>query len=323
LTGEQCRLKAKAQPLVSILINNYNYASFLNQAIDSALAQTYENLEVIVVDDGSTDSSREVIAQYGNRIVPVIRNNGGQASAFNAGFAASRGDVICFLDSDDLFLPDKVGSVVKVFQDNPQAGWCFDRVREFDDKTGHRYPPPADCMSGRWDVRGMIAAGTAPFIPTATSGLSFRRSQLALILPMPEIIRITSDGYMKLVALGLAAGWMISQELSLQRIHGENAYTRRRRGRNHIMGLTGLLTGICLYEKVPAMRRLAITMFSRGLGMCWIYSASKSDYRQCSWTFLRQMTLLTKAQIFLKATLCSARLLLYRSRRDCILANES
>ncbi len=83
-------------PLVSILINNYNYARFLDEAIASALNQTYGAVEVIVVDDGSTDNSRSVVASYGNRVRLIAKGNGGQASAFNSGFAASSGDVICF-----------------------------------------------------------------------------------------------------------------------------------------------------------------------------------------------------------------------------------
>src|SRR3954451_20463787 len=96
------------RPLVSIVIDNYNYARFLPEAIESALAQTYPDTEVIVVDDGSTDDSREIIASYGSRVRPVLKTNGGQASAFNAGFAASRGDVVLFLDSDDTLFPEAV-----------------------------------------------------------------------------------------------------------------------------------------------------------------------------------------------------------------------
>ena len=100
------------RPLVSILINNFNYGRFLREAVDSALRQTYTNTEVIVVDDGSTDDSRQIIAGYGSRIVPVLKQNGGQASAFNAGFAVSRGEIICFLDSDDFFAPNKAETIV-------------------------------------------------------------------------------------------------------------------------------------------------------------------------------------------------------------------
>ena len=101
-----------ANPLVSILINNYNYAEFLTQAIDSAIAQTYAPTEIIVVDDGSIDHSRQIIAGYGERIVPVLKQNAGQASAFNAGVARSRGDILCFLDSDDYFARNKVAEIV-------------------------------------------------------------------------------------------------------------------------------------------------------------------------------------------------------------------
>ena len=97
-------MEVALKPLVSVIINNYNYGRFVADAIDSALTQTYSNCEVIVVDDGSQDNSREVIARFGDRVRTVLKSNGGQSSAFNAGFAESSGGVICFLDSDDVFL---------------------------------------------------------------------------------------------------------------------------------------------------------------------------------------------------------------------------
>ena len=102
-------------PLVSVIINNYNYGHFLGEAIDSVLNQTYPNIEIVVVDDGSTDNSREIISSYQEKIISVLKENGGQASAFNAGFAASRGDIIFMLDSDDIFVPEKVAEVVNIF----------------------------------------------------------------------------------------------------------------------------------------------------------------------------------------------------------------
>jgi len=112
-------------PLVSIVITSYNYGRFLGAAIDGALNQTYPAVEVLVVDDGSTDDSREVIASYGNQILPVLKENGGEASAFNAGTATSKGSIVCFLDSDDVFVPEKVARVVEVFAQHPQIGSCF------------------------------------------------------------------------------------------------------------------------------------------------------------------------------------------------------
>src|SRR5215813_915060 len=105
-----------ADPLISILINNYNYAQFLREAIDSALAQSYPHIEIVVVDDGSTDGSREVISSYGSALTVVFKENGGQASAFNAGVTASRGDILCFLDSDDYFHPNKIARIAEVYR---------------------------------------------------------------------------------------------------------------------------------------------------------------------------------------------------------------
>ena len=101
-------------PLVSIIICNYNYERYLRCAIDSALAQTYGHVEVIVVDDGSTDASRAVIDDYAatGAVKAIYQANGGQFAAYNAGFAASCGEVVLFLDADDAYLPEAVRTAV-------------------------------------------------------------------------------------------------------------------------------------------------------------------------------------------------------------------
>jgi glycosyltransferase involved in cell wall biosynthesis len=90
---------------VSIVIVNHNHARFLPQAIDSALAQTYADTEVIVIDDGSTDESSEVIRSYGDLVIPVLKSNAGQASCYSRGLEISRGDLVLYLDADDYLLP--------------------------------------------------------------------------------------------------------------------------------------------------------------------------------------------------------------------------
>src|SRR3979409_485406 len=104
-----------SMPLASILINNYNYARFLDKAIDSALSQNYPTKEIIVVDDGSTDNSGEIISGYGDRIIPLFKENGGQAPEFSAGVANCQGAILCFLDSDDFVHPDKLERVAAAF----------------------------------------------------------------------------------------------------------------------------------------------------------------------------------------------------------------
>jgi glycosyltransferase involved in cell wall biosynthesis len=298
------------RPMVSILINNYNYANFVGEAIDSALAQTYPNVEVVVVDDGSTDNSREVIAGYSDRIRAVLKQNGGQATAYNAGFAASKGDVICLLDSDDLFKPEKVARVVETLEGDPNLGWCFDVVRQFNGKTGERYPWSTTHERGRWDMRALTSAGKPPLVPTASSGLSFRRKTIGQIFPMPELMRITtgssSDAYIKWIALALDEGWMFDEELTLMRVHANNAYTMRRAAdRKRLGGQIELFTGICLYEQWPILQRLALKVFSRGLGVHWATGGLESGYKQRVRSFVRNLTLPQRSEVFLRATIWS------------------
>ena len=106
-------------PLFSIIINNYNYARFLGTAIESCLAQDQASVETIVVDDGSTDDARAVIERFGDRVRPLFKTNGGQASAFNAGFAVSRGKYVLFLDADDSLRADAARRFTAVFESEP------------------------------------------------------------------------------------------------------------------------------------------------------------------------------------------------------------
>jgi glycosyltransferase involved in cell wall biosynthesis len=295
-----------SKPLVSILINNYNYGRFINDAIESALAQTYQHIEIVVVDDGSTDNSLEVIARYADRVRLLEKENGGQASAFNAGFASSMGEIICFLDSDDLFAPEKVNRIVEIFDRQPQAGWCFNRLRIFGDGIGDSPRIQLRSRFGELDGRRATASGKPPFLPTATSGMSFRRDTLARILPMSELIRITSDNYIKFVALALTKGWMDSQELSLQRIHGDNAYTNRQAGKRRVFGRTGLLTGICLHEQFPILQPLGRAIFCNGLGTLWASGGIDPDCTQLVDSFLGSFALTTRSAMRLRAACTSA-----------------
>ncbi len=103
-------------PLVSVIIPTYNRATTVGLSIDSALAQTYRPLEIIVVDDGSTDATHDTLLSYGDRIRPIRRENGGPSAARNTGAAAASGEIIAFLDSDDLWIPDKIERQVRLMQ---------------------------------------------------------------------------------------------------------------------------------------------------------------------------------------------------------------
>jgi len=117
---------------ISVVIPSYNYARFVREAIDSALAQTYPPLEVIVVDDGSTDATPEVLASYGDRIRVIRQRNEGVARARNAGIATARGDYVAFLDADDVWHPRKLELQIARFDGDPSLGLVHCGVEMFD-----------------------------------------------------------------------------------------------------------------------------------------------------------------------------------------------
>lgn len=209
-------------PVASILISNYNYAQFLREAIDSALRQTYPYTEVIVVDDGSTDRSRDIIASYGNRVVPVFKENGGQASAINAGFSASRGEIICLLDSDDLFLPEKVARVLNAWERNPHSCVVYHQLQAVDaqgqKKIGNPWPQAVWCG----DIRDRVERSGGWWAYPTTSGLCFSRSYMQQLLPIPtETTRGGSDTYLAGPAAFVAPVIGVAAVLGMVRFHGQ------------------------------------------------------------------------------------------------------
>jgi len=256
-----------SKPFVSILINNYNYERFVGEAIASALNQTYPRIEVIVVDDGSSDNSRRVIESCGKDVLTVFKENEGQSSTFNAGFARSSGDIICFLDADDLFLPNKVAEIVDAYANEPK-GWCFHQLQWVDaDARPIPGSPDIPYATGRYDLRSQYLRGNSNFWAPATSGLTFSRPLLERLLPMPQHIRITSDNYLKFSALAFAPGVYISECLGLQRIHGANAYTLKKDPLLRAAVQISIARG--LRENFPELTRVANKLFANAIASKW------------------------------------------------------
>lgn len=261
------------RPLVSIIINNYNYAQFLGAAIESALNQTYPDKEVIVVDDGSTDNSREIIAGYASRVVPVLKPNGGQASAFNAGFATSKGDIICLLDADDIFLPEKATAIAKAIADYRESIWCFHPLKLVDQELQpletSDYPGTAVEYDLRQDIKQGRLRGKLPFAIPATSGLCFTRSLLQQILPMPEAEAIAlNDSYLQFSAIALSKGLALAQELSLQRVHNNNAYISKS-NKQRLVARINILTAYWMRAKFPTLSKFTDKLFAAGIATSW------------------------------------------------------
>lgn len=290
--------------LVSVIINNYNYGGFVGDAIESALAQTYTNCEVIVVDDGSHDNSREVISRFGSRIKAVFKSNGGQSSAFNAGFAESSGDVICFLDSDDVFLPTKVERVVDGLAACPQ-GWCFHHIQWTDTALKPIFTSPIPYSTGRYDFRSALIEGKCTFAAPATSGLAFARTLLNQLMPIPEAITITSDNYLKLSSLALEPGYFIAEQYALQRMHGNNAYTGRKD--ETLRADVDLSIASGLRAKVPAMRSLCNRWYADGIVRKWGAGASIGSIYKDSQEYLTDMSFAERVEIVARIAYKAAR----------------
>ncbi len=218
------------EPLVSILVSNYNYGRYIGDSIQSALDQTYPNIELIICDDGSTDDSVSVIEQYlqkDPRVRLIRKDNGGQASGFNAAFAASRGEIIALLDSDDRFLPHKIERIVANFQANPEAGFGVHRViRMSADLRRQGVWPMTDPLPCGWyGTRLLQDGGILPFMPP-TSGLSLHRDVAEMIFPLPLEAPLVScpDQLITRLAPLFTNVTREDEALAEYRLHGGNNY---------------------------------------------------------------------------------------------------
>jgi glycosyltransferase involved in cell wall biosynthesis len=216
------------RPLVSVLMPNYNYGHYIGEALESALGQTYTNFEVIICDDGSTDDSRQVVTRYCDqdaRIRLVARENAGVASALNAAYAASRGEIISLLDADDMFLPEKLERVVGGFKKHGQSGLCIHQlIRMRKDGRTFSYPRPVMLNEGWVGPQALRSGGVVNHFPQA-SGLSFRRPVTDILFPVCPRLRRGVDGYLAGTAQFYTEILVLKGALAKLRIHGENIST--------------------------------------------------------------------------------------------------
>jgi glycosyltransferase involved in cell wall biosynthesis len=218
-------------PLVTVLITNYNYGRFIGEALESVSTQTYRRLEIVVCDDGSTDDSCDVVqgaAARDARIRLICQANAGQAAAFNAAYGASSGDVLCFLDADDLYVPHKVQTVLDTFR-RDRSGLLVHHMMivDADRNEVQRIPTFTRLESGWIGQRVIRRGGRWRWMPT--SGMCLRRELAEAVFPVPEEpFRIDADTFILELAPLLARVVGVEEILGLYRLHGANAYSRVR-----------------------------------------------------------------------------------------------
>jgi glycosyltransferase involved in cell wall biosynthesis len=177
-------LESSHCPRVSIVICNYNYAQFIRAAICSALAQTYKNIEIVVVDDGSTDSSKAVIGEFlmSGAVKAVYQKNEGQYSAYNAGFAASSGDIVMFLDADDMYLPETAREVLTAMNaDTAKVHFRLSFVGARGELRNGQ--TPRKLSSGA--VGDLLATKGLLYSSAPGSGNAYARQAIADLFPLP------------------------------------------------------------------------------------------------------------------------------------------
>jgi glycosyltransferase involved in cell wall biosynthesis len=211
--------------LVSVVINNYNYGQFLKAAVDSAVNQSYPRCEVVVVDDGSTDGSRQLLEeQYESRVKLVFQENGGQARAVNSGFNASSGEVVLFLDSDDVLSQQAVEMVVNNWEDGlAKIQFPLASIDAEGREMGIRMPRRS-LESG--DVTPLLL-GEGHYVTPPMSGNAFSRKVLEHLMPMPEHWRF-ADAYLLHAAPFWGRVKSLEQTLGFYRIHGRNQSAQSR-----------------------------------------------------------------------------------------------
>src|SRR6478735_4019552 len=211
-----------AKPLISVIVTCYNYARYVGRAIESALEQAYDSVEVIVVNDGSQDESLAVIGRYAERVRLIDQHNQGSIAAYNAGFAASRGDIIVLLDADDWLEPEVLSRVAKVWSPGvAKVQWDLKIVDERGRDLGRRFcnfDASYDADRVRKDFQR-----TGTYRWPVSVGNAYSRWFAEQLFPLSKLHG--PDGALNTVAPVYGAVVTIPEPLAAYRVHGQNLWS--------------------------------------------------------------------------------------------------
>src|SRR5579863_8969263 len=203
------------KPIISVLIDTYNHERYIEQAIVSVLEQDFPaaETEIIVVDDGSTDRTAEIVRQFEPRVRLLQKANGGQASAFNTAIPETCADLVAFLDGDDWWTKDKLSGVAQAFEDHPDipaVGHGFYEV--YDNEPRVLMVPKKLCRIGLSNLEETrIATVAKSFI--ATSKLTVRRAVLDRVGKIPDQLVFCADEPILNTALALGGALLLDRPL--------------------------------------------------------------------------------------------------------------
>ena len=211
---------------ISVLIDTYNHERFIEKAINSVLEQDFPVAarEIIVVDDGSTDRTPQIVQRFEPRLRHIRKENGGQASAFNVGIPECRGQIIAFLDGDDYWLPGKLSRVADVFEKNPTVGLVGHAIKESLPDGQERISAPV--KDEKFRIKSVESARLFRLRKSflGTSRMTMHAEMARRILPVPEALVFEADEYLFTLAAAMSEVVILREALTCYMIHGNNLY---------------------------------------------------------------------------------------------------
>jgi glycosyltransferase involved in cell wall biosynthesis len=214
------------QPAVTVLIDTYNHERFIEEALVSVLEQDFPrgDTEALVVDDGSTDRTPEIVRKFEPRVRLIRKTNGGQASAFNAGIPEARGEIVAFLDGDDWWAPNKLTRVMQAMNADPAVGIVGHGI-EIIFSDGRRQ---AETLREGFRFQANTVEGVNLFRRRGsfmgTSRMAIRADLLRRIGPVPESLIVQADEYLFTLAAVLSGVRILPETLTYYRLHESNGF---------------------------------------------------------------------------------------------------
>jgi glycosyltransferase involved in cell wall biosynthesis len=240
-------------PSCTVLIDTYNHERFIEQAIVSVLEQDFprSDMEILVVDDGSSDRTPEIARKFEPQVRLLRKQNGGQASAFNAGVPEARGESVAFLDGDDWWHKRKLRTTTDYLIANPHIGLVGHGIYEFDSATGRVVTTiPKKGREIRIDNVAEASLFRQMMCFFGTSRVTIRHSILNRVFPIPESLVVEADEFMSIMSAVYTTAGLLDQPLTFYRLHEGNLFQLQKPDENKSRRIQCVLAALAKHLQI-------------------------------------------------------------------------